>query len=255
MNASQRCLSFVPANDIIMSRDRQKSTTKVTLISHCNFFLGVLKRQVDIVQLVRGESSKIQAANSDVILYTPRGIKGVILANIYTNHRRFLKHISERECLVSPICEYFLKPYLEDDPINNKENSSTMQPKDQRYMLRIPHVIKDVDRVENHICVKHGNIHSVVPPLIVQQNPNSRQPDHFSFTVDQEYVNIYTDHFSGFIVTIKDINCCSGSAYALMFGSLKKVPEQDPLVTLKVYLSNHLVKIEDNRSVSDIQIN
>ena len=211
----------------------------------------MLEKYVDNIRLVRGESNKIQTTNSEVILYTPRGIKGAILTNIHTNHGQFLKHIPERECLVAPICGYFLKPDLEDKQ-DNKENSSTTQPKDQRYLIRIPHVIKDVDRVENHIRIKHGNIRSGVPPLIVDRNPNSRHPDHVSFTVDRKYINIYTNHFSGFIVTIKDINCCSGSAYALMFGSLKKVPEQDPLVTLKVYFSNNFLKIEDYRSVSHL---
>ena len=214
----------------------------------------MLERQVDIVRLVTGQSNKIQAANSEVILYTPRGIKGAIIANIHTNHGQFLKHISERECLVSPICEYFLQPELKD-PKNCKENSSTTQPKDQRYLIRIPHAIKDIDKVEKRIRIKHGNIHSGIPPLIVERKPNSRHPDHVSFTVDQKYVNIYTYHFSGFIVTVENINCCSGSTYAVMFGSLKKVLEQDPLVTLKVFLSSNLGKIEDYRSVSDLEIN
>ena len=214
----------------------------------------MLEKYVDNIRLVRGESNKIQATNSEVILYTPRGIKGAILTNIHTNHGQFLKHISERECLVAPICEYFLKPDLEDKQ-DNKENSRTTQPKDKRYLIRIPHAIKDIDRVKNHIRVKHGNIHSGVPLLIVQQNPNSKHLDHVSFTVDRKYVNIYTNHFSGFIVTVEDIDCCSGSAYALMFGSLKKVPGQDPLATLRVYFSNHLVKIADYNTVIYLKIN
>ena len=214
----------------------------------------MLEKFVHNIRLVRGESNKIQATNSEVILYTPRGIKGAIITNIHTDHGRFLKHISERECLVAPICEYFLKPDLEDKQ-DNKENSSTTQPKDKRYLIRIPHAIKDIDRVNNRIRVKHGNIHSGVPLLIVQQNPNFKHTDHVSFTVDRKYVNIYTNHFSGYIVTLEDINCCSGSAYALMFGSLKKVPGQDPLATLKVYLSNSLVEIEDYRSVGYLKIN
>ena len=193
----------------------------------------------------------IKKANSDVILYTPRGIKGVILANLHTNDGWFLKHISERECLVAPICEYFLQPELKDLK-NYKENSSTTQPKDQQYLIRIPHVIKDIDKVKNHIHVKHGNIHSGVPPLIVERKPNSKHPDRVSFTVDRKYVNIYTDHLSGFIVTVEDINFCSGSACALIFGSLMKQPGEDPLVSLKVYLSNELVAIEDYGSVSAV---
>ena len=214
----------------------------------------MLEKYVDNIRLVRGESNKIQSSNSEVILYTPRGIKGAILANIHTNHGQFLKHVSKRECLVAPICEYFLKPNLEDDPVNNNENNSTTEPKDQQYLIQIPHAIKDIDKVKNHIRIKHGNIHSGVPPLVVDRNPNSKHPDHVSFTIDRKYVNIFTNHFSGYIVTVEDINCCSGSANALMFGSLKKLPGQDPLATLKVYLSNSLVEIEDYRSVGYLKI-
>ena len=196
----------------------------------------------------------IQAANSEVTLYTPKGIRGAILANIHTNHDRFLKHISEQECLVSPICEYFLYPYPKSDTTKDMENACTSLSKDHLYLIQVPHVIEDVYKKEEHIRVKHGNIHSAKPPLAVEQSSNSEQPDQVSFTVDPKYVNIYTNHFSGFIVTVEAINCCSESAYALMFGSLKKCPKEDPLVSLKVYLSNKLVKIQDYNWVSETQV-
>ena len=138
-------------------------------------------------------------------MYTPRGIKGAILANIHTNHGQFLKHISESVNVwflpfVNTSCNQNLKILK-----TTKKTAAQRKQKDQRYLIRIPHAIKEIDKVEKRIRIKHGNIHSCVPPLIVERKPNSRHPDHVSFTVDRKYVNIYTNHFSGFIVTVEDI--------------------------------------------------
>ena len=189
---------------------------------------------MDIVRIVRGTASKIRAANSDVILHTPEGLHAVVLGNIHVNHAPFQHLVPSNECIVGPICEYSVHGMIHGPIVEGK-----------RYKLMIPHILTDVDKLKHHIRLRHVHIHGKVQVI----DEETKNPD-VNFAVNKNYVTIYTSHFSKYIVTVEGINCCSGSANMLLFGSLTNVQEAEPMVTLKVYMSSKHMEIRDYESVS-----
>ena len=203
-----------------------------------------------IVRLVNGEACAVQAKNSQVKLHVPKGVYGAILANIHTNHARFIHHVPEDHCLVAPICEYHLQPPYQELVLGKKIKVNILKPtpEDIKYQIEIPHVVRDVNNVRSQIRVRHGNLHSGVPAL-EKLSPKSRSGN-ISVDIGKEFVTINTNHFTGYIVSAKRINCCGQSAFAHVFGSLTNIPEAKPLATVKVYLSSVHGAIEDYQSVS-----
>ena len=194
---------------------------------------------MDIVRRTEGRVSSIRAVNSDVILHTPDGLYAVILGNVHVNNTKFQHLVPPNECIVGPICEYYAHAMIYCPTV----------PHGQKYKLMIPHILKNVDnKVKYNIRVRYGNIHSKVQNL--QVTDDETQKAKVSFEVDENYVTISTSHFSGFIVTLEGINCCSGSENVLLFGALTNTPDIEPLVTLKVYMSSTHSQIKDYESVS-----
>ena len=111
------------------------------------------------------------------------------------------------------------------------------------YKLQMPHIVRDVPQVRKHIRVRHGDLHSNAVLPIYQLEKDK-------FEIDEKYVTIHARHFSGYIVTAESINCCSRSANMLLFGLMASNPGDGTLVTLKVYLSSILSKIQDYQKVS-----
>ena len=199
-----------------------------------------MRKKLDIVKIVKGNACTIRAFGSDVILHTPEGLHAVVLGNIHVNHAQFQHLVPANECIVGPICEYSIHALI---------YSPALQP-GAKYKLQIPHVIRDIEEVKHHIRVRHGNIHGdahnlKLGPELLQSN-NAEE----WYEVDNHFITIYTSNFSGYIVTVEGINCCSGSANLLLFGSLTNAPDEEPLATLKVYMSSaHSTQIRDYRTV------
>ena len=193
---------------------------------------GYLQSRLDIVRLIRGRSCIIQGADSDSLLHIPDGVYAALLGKIHTNPRKFLHHIPRNDCLVGPICEYHLQPFI-----------GKFLPRDAKYQICVPHIVRNIQQVSSSIRVRHGNIHSseILPVHLIRED---------TFEIDQRYVTIHTSHFSGYIVTAEGVNCCSKSANVLLFGSLMKNPEMGPSVTVKVYLSSIHSQITDYKNVS-----
>ena len=183
------------------------------------------------MRLIRGRPCTIQGTDSDTLLCIPDGVYAALLGNIHTNPNKFRHHIPPNDCLVAPICEYHLHPFI-----------GKVLPKDAKYKICVPHIVRNVKQVSNSIQVRHGDIHSrsVLPVHKIQMN---------KFEIDQRYVTIHTSHFSGYIVTVEGINCCSKSANVLLFGSLANNPEMGPSVTVKIYLSSIHSQITDYKAV------
>ena len=128
---------------------------------------------------------------------------------------------------MAPICEYYLQPFI-----------GRILPRQLNCKLQVPHVAKNMDEVKKQVRVRHGDLHSnAVLPVYKLQKDN--------FEMDEKYVTIYASHFSGFIITAEAINCCSGRANVLLFGSLTNSLEMGPLVTVKMYLSSLHSEIRD----------
>ena len=199
-----------------------------------------MRKKVDIVRIVKGSASVIRAFGSDVILHTPEGLHAVVLGNIHVNHAPFQHHVPANECIVGPICEYSIHALID---------SPTLLP-DAKYKLQIPHIIKDIEAVKHRIRVTHRNIHSDVNNLKLEPEPGQSKNVEVWYKADNRFITIYTSHFSGYIVTVEGINCCSGSANLLLFGSLVSIPDEERLATLKVYMSSaHSTQIRDYKTV------
>ena len=222
-------------------------------------FPDYLRTKVRIVELINGRSCTIQAAKSEVILHVPKGVYGALLANIHTNAARFIHHIPKNDCLVAPICEYHLEPYLREElslgekkktPVPKPSTSVEPSPQIRKYIIQIPHIVRDIERVRPFLKVRHGNLHSGVPALADERHDDKRGK--VQYHIDDKYVTILTSHFSGYIITVEGINCCGQTAHLLFFGSLRNRPDTQPLATVKVFISN---KIEDYQIVSLFPLN
>ena len=101
------------------------------------------------MKLVNGKDCVVQADNSQVKLKVPKGVNGAILSNIHSNHARFMHHIPENDCLLAPICEYHLQEPYRELILGKKIKVEILpqNPEDIKYMIEIPHIVKDVDNV------------------------------------------------------------------------------------------------------------
>ena len=178
------------------------------------FLLDYIQARLDIVRFIRGRSCTIQGADSDTLLYIPDGVYAVLLGNIHTGPEKFQHHIPSKDCLVAPICEYHLQPFIGK---------------------QVPHMVRNISPKRKYIRVRCGDLHSssVLPICKLEKD---------SFEMDEKYV---TSHFSGYIATAEGINCCSKSANVLLFGSLTKNAWKGPSVAVKVFLSSIHSQIKD----------
>ena len=139
------------------------------------------------------------------------------------------------------MCQYSIHPFINSPDI----------PTQERFILKIPHVVKNVEKVKNYFRVRHGNILRPVPNMkLVTQRNSSQNENGTYFDVDDKYISIFTNDFSDFVPTIKEINCCSGSANVLLYGSLTNKAKAKALVSLKVYMTSLHFTISDYRTVS-----
>ena len=139
------------------------------------------------------------------------------------------------------MCQYSIHPLINSPGIPQRET----------FILKIPHVVKNVEKVKNYFRVRHGNIHSPVPHLkLVTLQNSSHNENGTYFDVDDKYVSIFTKGFSDFVPTMEAINCCSGSANVLLYGSLTNKAKAKALASLKVYMTSLHFKISDYRTVS-----
>ena len=191
-----------------------------------------------MVKIVNGEPCSIRDLNSDVILHVPKGVYGAIVANVHTNNARFMHHIPQGDCLVSPVCEFHLQPSLYKS-----------FPQIEKFKIQIPHIVKDLTKVGHFIRMWYGNLHSGVPALIENKSVLGYSNEIGQYDMDDKYVTIYTSHFSGFIVTAEAINCCAQSARVLLFCSLANDPGEAPIAKVKVFFSSIHSDIKDYQSV------
>ena len=204
-----------------------------------NLLKGELEKRFQIVRFVRGVPCTIQGRNSEVLLHVPEGVHAVVLANIHTNHAKFLDHIPPNDCVVSPICEYHLQPFI-----------GSKLPIDIIYTLQVPHVVSDIPEARNSLKIQHIYIERATTV-----NGRDHNQDPVRYEIDEKYVTIYTTHFCAYIVTAEVVEHCSGNANILLFGDLSQDPEAEGSeATVKVYFSSILSEISDYQSVSRIRM-
>ena len=182
--------------------------------------IGILKRRVQIVEIVHGSAVTIKAALSGVILHVPDGIYGIILGNIHRNHWKFGHLVSAKDCIISPICEYYFK--------------GSEFPDGARFQIQVPHIIKDIHRVIKKIRVAHlqRGVFSHAKPFTPMQYPGE-----VYYKLRKGHVEIFSPHFCQFIITAKEINCCSESAVMLAFSKMEW-NESGPVAKAALYFGS-----------------
>ena len=201
-----------------------------------------LRTKICIVQLLNGKSCSIRAAQSEVILHVPEGVHGVLLANIHTNAVKFFRLIPEHECLLGPICEYHVLPYLDEVCLGKRKRIRSLTRSQEKYKIQIPHSVRDIERVRPHLKLRH-----FFRALYDDTGILTQASDQDECSIDDKYVTILTSHFSVYIITAEGVRCCGQTANLLFFGSLINRSDTQPLATVKVFISN---KIEGNQKVS-----
>ena len=195
------------------------------------FVTGVLKHRVQIVEIVHGSAVTIQALLSDVILHVPDGVYGVILGKLHTDYWRFGSLVDENDCIISPMYQFYWK--------------GSEIPLGKRFIIEIPHIVKDIFKIANQIQVIHKHEGSSVQAKVLTENPN---PTETYYTLSQRRVKIYTPHFCKFLVTAKGTECCSESMTLMAFAKMKST-ESGPMATVVVYFCSSLFMEEGHRKV------
>ena len=196
---------------------------------HNHYFPDYVEATVEVLEIVDGSACTIEADNSHVKLHVPSGIEGAIVGQTHQITSEFEHIIPKDECLVGPICQFTLQP-----------KSGTEIPKGAKYKIQISHLIPHVNKVKDHIRIRHGDIH----------NDNlMKAADDISFDIDDKYITILTTHSSTYIVTVEGINCFSSRATVLLFGSLDNPPDEEALVSLRIYMTKDTSDIKDYEKV------
>ena len=189
-----------------------------------------LEDRAQIIEVLDGEHSIIQAPNSDVRLQAPKGVHGVVFGTVHTNHQQFLYLILDSDCLICPVCEYVFHP----DETKNKP--------DGKFKLLIPHIVKDITNVKGQILVRQVASKSILEILPVS---TQFETSNAYWNIDDKYIIIYTRKFSKFVITAKKIKCCGRSVEMLVFGRWEDLADGFARVDLRTYLGSEHCRIKD----------
>ncbi len=179
-----------------------------------------------------GWGAVLQGDDSEVRLSIPKGMHCTVIGHIHTHTQDILKLIPDGECLIAPIPEYLCT-------VKHRENERDM------FQIRIRHCV--LDRW-NNIIVRCGDFHNGTPFTCMLKKAAFSPGEGNHYTVDEEFINIYTSHFCQFVCTICG-DKCRGEIQALLFGTLFMTGEDRLTHVSTLYLCGALYSIKDFRKV------
>ena len=161
----------------------------------------------------------IQALHSDVILHVPDGVYGIILRNIHTNHWKCTNFIHEDDCIIGPTCEFVL-------------SKGSKIPSEAMFRIQVAHIARQTSDIEK-IGMKQGfrNHYFDIQPF--SRSQLFADVDTF-FKANRRYVDIYTHHFSDYIIYAKERNYCGQSIAMIGFSSMDE-EVSDSMATVILY--------------------
>ena len=202
--------------------------------------VAFLEKIVQIVRIVKGEPCVIQAQNSLVKLHVPKGVHGAVFGNIHTIHSKFLHLIPDSECIVGPMCEYSVHPFIQGPQV----------PSHEQFQLQIPQILGQKAVQQKKIRVRYSNNANTVVATFRADDESSQVTPDLAFNVDRKYVNILTCNLGSFMVTADALTCCARSVVAHVYGSQMNVQNSSPPTTMKVHVSSALYDLQDYEDVS-----
>ena len=191
-----------------------------------------------MVTISQGKALTLQAEKSDVSLHVPDGIHAVLKGCVHTDHSRFIKAIPPDECIVAPMVEFHDHP-IPMAPIH--------QPTKPQYIVRIPHCVPDESDWE-YIWVRSGDIHGDNIFTDIEKYKEKGNQETY-YKIDEEFITIYTTHFTNYCVSCKR-SFCSNLASCLLFGSVRVNYKAETLAMVQPFFCSLLYNIQDYREVS-----
>ena len=202
------------------------------------FVTGALKRRVQIVEIIHGSAVTTQALHSDVILHVPDGVYGIILGNIHTDHWRFREFVEEDDCIISPICQF-----------DFKHIKSSEFPDEIRFRIQVGHIAREASLVE-HIRVKEGHEYQFSDVKTFGGSLITDFDNEVYFKCNSKYVDIYTHHFSEYIIFAEDRNCCGQSIAMVGFSKMDEDELGQVATAILYFCSLHYIIFEDYAEVN-----
>ena len=185
-----------------------------------------------------GEGDILQGDESDVRLTIPKGIHCAVIGHVHTHTQDILKLIPAGECLIAPVPEYSCI-------VKRKGNWIDM------FQIRVRHCAANR---WNDIIVRCGDFHNGVPFTRMPKKTTFSPGQGNHYTLDREFIYIYTSHFCQFLCTICGEEC-QGEIQALLFGALFMADEDTLAHVSTLYLCGPLYSIKDFRKVCCARIN
>ena len=175
--------------------------------------LDLLKSLVHIVKIVHGHPCTITPRQSRVMLHVPEGLHGIILGNVFHNFNIFRHCVKKTDCNVSPMCEFEFHSY---DNI----------PEGAFIKIEVPHIVKNYE-VSKKIRVMSRDRYQESIEYAQRLEPGQKpRSGSIYYRYTEEYIEIFTHHFSQFIVyaektnleeVITRHNCCTTCVETLVF--------------------------------------
>ncbi len=131
------------------------------------FSVDASRRTFQIVEVLQGSATTVQAPDSDVILHVPNGVHGILLGNIHTDLFKFAHLVKNTECIISPVCDLHVELM--------GEKRAERKP----FLLKVPHIVENFEVAKRQIRVqiketpKSKMAHAL--PLLENRNITLRQ--------------------------------------------------------------------------------
>ena len=122
-------------------------------------------------------------------------IDAIVLGETPTNPTRFMHLVKDDECIVCPVCE-FKTCYNSDFPENT------------RFNIFLPHFTKEIEKkIEQTVKFQTEDDQDIYTAQRLKSGENPKDSPGVTFITTRNGVEIYTTHFTKFIVTAEAINC------------------------------------------------
>ena len=220
--------------------DRFKLTIPKTQSQKCQMWM-LKGSRVYAGILCHGEGGVLRGPDSDVQLYIPQDIYGLIIGSVCTDNSEFSQQIPNKECIVAPMVEFKFCSSYEHEP----------NPR-LHYIITIPHCL-DEDSAWDLIKVRKFKSRSNDELIEVTQYDASQNQETF-YVIEKHFVRIYTKHFCQYFCSTCEQSKCKESAMVFFYGSILHPTSNTTEVMIKPFFCSFLFNNNDYRKVRHFYI-
>ena len=191
-----------------------------------------------IATFTQGESKILQSDGSDVSLTMPPGTHGVYMTHVDLDYSRYQEFLNPNECIVGP----FVDVVYHQSSYPSEENEEK-----KVHVINIPHIVKDRNQWKD-LRVRKSNVNKSGSFKDLEQCDGFKPGNDLIFTVDEEFITIYTKTFSQFTCTACNYTC-NALVRAFLLVQFENLQEIST-VKLQAFICSDLYQIKDFRNVS-----